>query len=109
MAGYNSCSEILQSGVPAVLLPRSFPRKEQLIRATRLADLGWVRTLPDAAPEPQELFAAVEAALISPGRIRPEADLNGLPNLCSINLEHLESTGQVESRPQTKRRTCSAV
>lgn len=99
MAGYNSCAEILQSGVPAILLPRSFPREEQLIRATRLAELGWVRTLPQPDPKPEDLFAAVDDALASPRPIRPEANLNGLQNLCTIILEHLEATGLVDDMP----------
>jgi predicted glycosyltransferase len=99
MAGYNGCAEILQSGLPAVLLPRSFPRKEQLIRASRLAELGWVRTLPEHDPKPEELFSAVDEMLASPHRIRPEANLNGLQNLCTIILEHLEATGLVDDMP----------
>ena len=99
MAGYNSCAEILQSGVPAILLPRSFPREEQLIRATRLAELGWVRTLSHPDPKPEDLFAAVDEVLASPNRIRPEANLNGLQNLCTIILEHLEATGLVDDMP----------
>ena len=100
MAGYNSCAEILQSGVPAVLLPRSFPRKEQLIRAARMAELGWVTVLPEADPDPQELFTAVEAALASPRRKQSGVELNGLSRLCQIILEQLQTAGLVENMPQ---------
>lgn len=95
MAGYNSCAEILQRGVPAVLLPRSFPRKEQLIRAMRLAQLGWVRTLPEDKPDPYHLYNAVEGALASPRRSSTPADLDGLGNLCRIIQEHLQSSGVI--------------
>lgn len=101
MAGYNSCAEILQSGVPAVLLPRSFPRKEQVIRATRMAKLGWVSVLPEADPDPLELLKAVETALASPRRTRPEANLNGLSNLCQIILQQLQTAGLVKNVPQS--------
>lgn len=40
MAGYNTCAEILASGKPAVLLPRTTPRREQFVRATRLKSFG---------------------------------------------------------------------
>ena len=100
MAGYNSCAEILQSGVPAVLLPRSFPRKEQLIRATRMAELGWVAVLPEAKPDPQELFNAVEAALASPRRDQPAADLDGLRKLSHVIVDLLQHAGLVENVSQ---------
>jgi len=96
MAGYNTCAEILQSGIPAVLLPRTFPRKEQLIRATRLAELGWVKTLPAENPDPRELFDAVESALASGRRKPAEADLNGLRRLGEIIVAELQALGRLE-------------
>jgi predicted glycosyltransferase len=49
MAGYNTICEVLAVGVPTVVLPRTCPRQEQLLRATRLAERGLVRlALPDA-------------------------------------------------------------
>jgi predicted glycosyltransferase len=40
--------EIMQSRVPAVLLPRCFPRREQLIRAERMQAAGLAQCLPQA-------------------------------------------------------------
>ena len=40
MGGYNSVSEILAFGKPALIVPRVSPRKEQLIRAERLQEMG---------------------------------------------------------------------
>ncbi len=74
MAGYNTVAEILQSGLPAVLLPRTMPRVEQLLRARELERLGLARCLVD--PEPRELRAAVASAVSqtrSP-RITPPLD-----------------------------------
>ena len=58
MAGYNSMSEILRSGVPSVVVPRTRPRLEQWMRASALQALGLCRVIhPDEA---------------SPGRLRSE-------------------------------------
>jgi predicted glycosyltransferase len=52
MAGYNSTFEALLAGHRSVLVPRRRPRREQAIRAERLARLGLVDVVePDASPE----------------------------------------------------------
>ncbi len=52
MAGYNSTFEALRAGQRSVLVPRRHPRREQAIRAERLARLGLVDVVePDATPE----------------------------------------------------------
>ena len=50
MAGYNTVCEILSTRVSSVLLPRAHPRKEQLIRAQRLEELGLARAVVDPTP-----------------------------------------------------------
>jgi predicted glycosyltransferase len=80
MAGYNSCLEILQSGTPAVMMPRKAMRQEQLIRASRLAALGLVRTAP--ADDPELLRDALRHALRSERNPRNELALDGLANIC---------------------------
>jgi predicted glycosyltransferase len=48
MGGYNTTCEVLALAVPAVIVPRTAPRLEQLMRARRLADRGLVHWLhPD--------------------------------------------------------------
>jgi predicted glycosyltransferase len=61
MAGYNTTAEILRSGAPSVLLPRAWPRREQEIRASRLAELGLTRAL--TRPTPESLLEAVREGL----------------------------------------------
>lgn len=102
MAGYNSCAEIMQSGLPAVLLPRSFPRQEQLMRAEIMADRGWVTFLKEEDMNPQNLLKAVKDALASPRRDKPMVDLNGLSALMNIIVEQLRSAGLVNSMPGLK-------
>jgi predicted glycosyltransferase len=53
MAGYNSVCELLAAGTRALLVPRTSPRLEQMVRARRLAELGHADVLEpaDATPE----------------------------------------------------------
>lgn len=52
MAGYNSTFEAIVAGHRSVLVPRLYPRREQAIRAERLAGLGLVDVVePDASPD----------------------------------------------------------
>ena len=85
MAGYNTTAEILQSGTPAVLLPRSFPRREQLIRAERLARLGLVECIP--VPTPETLRSAVERALVPRRGPRAAVPLDGAERFADVVLE----------------------
>lgn len=47
MGGYNTFCEILSFDKPAILVPRTQPRREQLIRAQRAQDIGLVTMLED--------------------------------------------------------------
>lgn len=91
MAGYNTTAEILQSRRPAVLLPRTFPRREQLIRAERLSRLGLVRH--QSTFDPPELRRLVEGAVAGPGRLPPPPGLDGCRRLCDIVADLLRAAG----------------
>ncbi len=54
MAGYNSTIEALAAGSRPILVPRRAPRREQAIRATRLASLG-LADVVDHAASPDEV------------------------------------------------------
>ncbi len=47
MGGYNTFCEILSFDKPALIVPRSVPRREQLIRAERADELGLIKCLAD--------------------------------------------------------------
>jgi predicted glycosyltransferase len=47
MGGYNTFCEILSLNKRAIIVPRTAPRMEQFIRATRAEELGLVRVLMD--------------------------------------------------------------
>jgi predicted glycosyltransferase len=52
MAGYNSTLEALAAGVRPILVPRRAPRREQAIRALRLASMGVADVVDrDASPD----------------------------------------------------------
>ena len=82
MAGYNTVAKILQARVNAVLLPRVFPRREQLIRSQRLERLGLVSMIAD--PKPRPLRVAVEHALASRRDWSRVPALEGRSRVCDI-------------------------
>ena len=76
MGGYNVFCEILSFDKPALLVPRTLPRREQWLRASRAAALGVVRMLElEAALAPPVMAAALEALPTSP---RPSTALRPL-------------------------------
>ena len=56
MGGYNTFCEILSLDKPALIIPRSVPRREQLIRTLRAEKIGLVSYLdPDSDRDPMEM------------------------------------------------------
>jgi predicted glycosyltransferase len=81
MGGYNTVTEILSFGKRALIVPRTAPRLEQLIRARRLSDLGLIDLLL-----PEELTSrAIARWLANPlepvASARDRIDFNGLARL----------------------------
>lgn len=87
MGGYNTWCEVLSFDKPSLIIPRCVPREEQLLRATRAADLGLAQMLlPDEAADTARLVAAIRAL---PQQPPPSAslhtpDLDGLANIAHI-------------------------
>ncbi|SEO20663.1 Predicted glycosyl transferase [Salinihabitans flavidus] len=63
MGGYNTFCEVLSFDKPAVIVPRTFPRREQYIRAHRAEELGLVRCLDEYRDglTPQAMIDAIRA------------------------------------------------
>ena len=84
MGGYNTFCEVLSFDKPTLIVPRTQPREEQLIRARRAAELGVIDMLDSgAADEPPAMAQALRAL---PGRTRPSQAgyrilLNGLETI----------------------------
>ncbi len=84
MGGYNTFCEILTFDKPALVVPRTVPRKEQFIRATRAQELGLLSMLPDDGERSASAMATALRHL--PQQTRPSdvvvpGLLDGLPNV----------------------------
>lgn len=87
MAGYNTFCEILSYDKPALLVPRTEPRKEQLVRALRAQELGLVSVLvPD---EFQDASVMADALRKLPDQLPPSE------NLPERMLEGLNAVGDI--------------
>ncbi|MCW6510587.1 hypothetical protein M8523_21440 [Hyphomicrobiales bacterium BP6-180914] len=77
MGGYNTFCEILSFDKRALIVPRTRPRQEQLIRARRAAELGLIdMLLPEQAADPALMAAALRRLQ---GRPRPSETFYGRP------------------------------
>jgi len=99
MGGYNTFCEILSFDKPALLVPRSRPRQEQLIRANRAAALGLMQMLADPIDEgnddrdPWVMARALTALRDQPPPSRAAAPglLDGLPRISRYVAPHFEA------------------
>jgi predicted glycosyltransferase len=85
MAGYNTFCEILSLDKRAILMPRTTPRREQIIRAERAAALGLAAVAPPEVAEDTPELARLMRGL--PARDKPfsrgaDGMLNGLETVC---------------------------
>jgi predicted glycosyltransferase len=93
MGGYNTFCEILSFDKRALLVPRSRPRREQQIRASRAAQLGLIDMLDASAAEDPRLMSRALAVL--PTRLVPsergvKVDLNGLEQIGDIVSNYID-------------------
>ncbi len=100
MGGYNTFCEILSLDKPALIVPRSIPRKEQTIRASRAARLGLVSMLdPDNGRDPAIMAAALHQL---PNQEPPSANtipglLDGHDNIAKLVRQRLETPMLMEA------------
>jgi predicted glycosyltransferase len=93
MGGYNTFCEILTLDKPALIIPRSVPRQEQLIRAERAVTLNLVSLLdPAGERDPMQMAAAIRAL---PEQAKPSsANVSGLlaghENIAEMVREYFE-------------------
>lgn len=85
MAGYNTVCELLAAGRPMLLVPRTEPRREQLIRAERLSQLGLADVLDAGDGAASEITGWLAFAVRRPQRLgRCPLDLDGLSRLPAL-------------------------
>jgi len=100
MGGYNTFCEILSLDKPALIVPRSVPRLEQTIRASRALALGLVSTLdPDKGRDPAKMVAALNQL---PDQQPPSANaipgmLDGHKNVAELVRQRLETPMSLEA------------
>ncbi|MFK7854428.1 MAG: glycosyltransferase family protein [Granulosicoccus sp.] len=101
MGGYNTFCEILSFDKPALIVPRTVPREEQLIRTKRAAELGMVDILlPEDADQPLKMANALKAL---PHRPLPSErassfELDGLTNLSVIVGDIFQTRNSAKQR-----------
>jgi predicted glycosyltransferase len=90
MGGYNTFCEILSFDKRALIVPRTMPRLEQSIRASRAQELGLIRMLADdGVREPRQMAAALRR--LAHQRRPSEVVVPGL-------LDGLDRVGQLANR-----------
>ncbi len=81
MGGYNTVCEVLCLEKAALIVPRTSPRTEQLIRAERLRDLGALDVMDPEKMTPVTLSEWMERDKSPPVGIRDRIDFNGLSRI----------------------------
>lgn len=75
MGGYNTFCEVLSFDKRAVIVPRTVPRLEQYIRASRAEELGLVRMLCDTG-EGMDTQSMIDAIRALPNQTKPSEALS---------------------------------
>ncbi len=92
MGGYNTFCEILSLDKRALIVPRTSPREEQLIRTQRAAGLGLVdMLLPEEAEDPGRMAAALHrlSTRIKPSETAYGRPLDGLVTICDLVQDYM--------------------
>ena len=87
MGGYNTISEVLQTGVPALVIPRVRPSEEQLIRAKELVAMGLADMLHPDLITPERMWNAVHQMMSRPRRPIDSADYRGAERTAEVLVE----------------------
>ena len=100
MGGYNTFCEILTLDKPALIVPRSVPRQEQLIRAERALRLGLIQMLNPAGE--RDAGDMIEALSRLAYQARPSTqEINGLlsghDTIAEIVRQYLEPADQKQT------------
>jgi predicted glycosyltransferase len=101
MAGYNTFCEILSLDKRAILIPRTTPRQEQLLRALRAAELGLVRTLDPRGEHDSAVMAAALRGLSQqklPSELGADRMLGGLDIITDLVAMHVGEATSLKAK-----------
>ena len=87
MGGYNALAEIIPSGVPAIVVPRVWPRREQAIRGELFAARGLVRVVEPGPALGARLTEVLRDVLHGDAHPAVPFDDNGLARLRQVLLD----------------------
>ena len=88
MGGYNSMCEAVAAGTPTIVVPRTWPRREQLVRAELFAERGLVDVVAQGPGLAERLAPVIRDRLRDPLRRHAGIDLDGLDRLTTGLLRH---------------------
>jgi predicted glycosyltransferase len=91
MGGYNTVCEVLSFQKRALIVPRTKPRREQIIRAERLRDLGLLDLLQIEQLNPRAIEEWI-ARPLPPLQTRGKINLRGLDRLPAMAKDLLEQS-----------------
>jgi len=91
MGGYNTICEALSLGKRLLVVPRVSPRREQLIRAERMRDLGLLDMLHPDAVTPIALNDWLSRTTTHMSSLRENIDLNGMERLPGLLADVLDA------------------
>jgi predicted glycosyltransferase len=109
MGGYNNVCDVLSFEKRALVVPRAWPRCEQIIRALRLRDLGLIDVVLPQDVSADTLTRWFKQDRPSPFGFREQIDINGLNRLPLLTRQILDSLGPwpLHSRAAMKARIAS--
>ena len=81
MGGYNAVSEVLSFDTPALVVPRTTPRREQWLRARRLRELGLLEMCEPDQLSPEKLSGWLDRSDVCAPSAHERIDLQGLSRL----------------------------
>jgi predicted glycosyltransferase len=100
MGGYNTVCEVVARNRPALIVPRTQPRVEQLLRAERLEALGYLRMLRPESVTLERLARAIDDGLTSPRPTpREQLDFDGLAKAAAA-LARANGSSEREGAPE---------
>lgn len=97
MGGYNTVCEILSYEKRALIVPRVVPRKEQLIRAIRLSELGLLDCLQPERLSPNKLSEWLSKNTKGRPKTNRVIDLKGLARVLRLTVQMLRNHASAPS------------